>query len=384
VRTFEFRDDKSAKFWNINLQGASFTVAFGRLGTSGQTQTKTFDDVSQAKKEHDKLVAEKLRKGYEETTGAAGAEAAPIDWSNFEGVCLGAVEYAGPKSWTGPKSAYRLRCDYDDEEDMPSKIRELAERPFAKQLRMLVIGAWGEGMNEGSDAADEIAATLLEVRESFPALRGLHFGLMDSEDCEISWINQADQSPLLEGFPDLEAFRVRGGSSLRFGKAIRHDKLRHLGVETGGLPRSALRGLLQCRFPELEHLELWLGSDNYGWDGGIEDLQPVLAGTDFPKLKRLCLRNSEIQDAVAAAVVNSPLLERIEVLDLSMGNLSDEGGRSLLRGLAGNKTLKRLVLDHHYLSDELAKELQDKLHCEVSADDGQESEDDWRSIMYSE
>jgi predicted DNA-binding WGR domain protein len=65
--TFEFRDDKSAKFWSIELQGKSFTVRFGKLGTAGQTQTKDFADEAKAKKEYDKVVAEKVKKGYVET-----------------------------------------------------------------------------------------------------------------------------------------------------------------------------------------------------------------------------------------------------------------------------------------------------------------------------
>ena len=76
MRTFEFRDGKSNKFWSIELQGKSFTVTFGRIGTKGQTQTKTFADQAKARKEHDKLVREKLAKGYVEKT-AAPAPAAP-------------------------------------------------------------------------------------------------------------------------------------------------------------------------------------------------------------------------------------------------------------------------------------------------------------------
>jgi uncharacterized protein (TIGR02996 family) len=75
MRTFELRDAKSHKFWNIDLQGNQFTVAYGRVGSAGQTQTKQFDDADKARKEHDKLVREKLAKGYVETT--AGAAAVP-------------------------------------------------------------------------------------------------------------------------------------------------------------------------------------------------------------------------------------------------------------------------------------------------------------------
>jgi predicted DNA-binding WGR domain protein len=63
MRTFEHRDGRSHKFWTIDLQGDRFTVTFGRSGTAGQTQTKTFADETKARAAHDKLVAEKLAKG---------------------------------------------------------------------------------------------------------------------------------------------------------------------------------------------------------------------------------------------------------------------------------------------------------------------------------
>jgi uncharacterized protein (TIGR02996 family) len=78
MRTFLFTDAKSNKFWHIELQGQIFTVTFGRVGTKGQSQTKAFADAATAKEEHDALVAEKLKKGYVETTGgSAPAPAKP-------------------------------------------------------------------------------------------------------------------------------------------------------------------------------------------------------------------------------------------------------------------------------------------------------------------
>jgi predicted DNA-binding WGR domain protein len=65
-RTFELRDDKSAKFWSIELEGNSVTVCFGKIGTAGLTQIKKFADETKARKEHDKLIAEKVGKGYVE------------------------------------------------------------------------------------------------------------------------------------------------------------------------------------------------------------------------------------------------------------------------------------------------------------------------------
>jgi uncharacterized protein (TIGR02996 family) len=77
MRTFVFTDAKSNKFWHIDLHGDRFTVTFGKLGSKGQTQLKEFPDAAAARKAHDKLVAEKLAKGYVETTPAPAAAIAP-------------------------------------------------------------------------------------------------------------------------------------------------------------------------------------------------------------------------------------------------------------------------------------------------------------------
>jgi uncharacterized protein (TIGR02996 family) len=72
MRTFQFSDAKSHKFWNIDVQGKSFTVTFGKIGTAGQSQTKTFATPAAAQAEADKLIKEKTKKGYTETTPKAG------------------------------------------------------------------------------------------------------------------------------------------------------------------------------------------------------------------------------------------------------------------------------------------------------------------------
>jgi uncharacterized protein (TIGR02996 family) len=71
MRTFQLSDAKSHKFWNIDVQGNKFTVTFGKIGTAGQSQTKTFDSAAEAQHEAEKLIREKLKKGYVETTPKA-------------------------------------------------------------------------------------------------------------------------------------------------------------------------------------------------------------------------------------------------------------------------------------------------------------------------
>lgn len=71
TRHFEFTDGNSAKFWEISLEGNDVAVRFGRIGTQGQTQTKTLADVDAATRHADKLIAEKTKKGYIETKAGA-------------------------------------------------------------------------------------------------------------------------------------------------------------------------------------------------------------------------------------------------------------------------------------------------------------------------
>lgn len=58
----EYRDEKSDKFWEIEVSGQSFTVRFGKIGADGQIQTKEFQSETEAGKEAKKLLKEKLQK----------------------------------------------------------------------------------------------------------------------------------------------------------------------------------------------------------------------------------------------------------------------------------------------------------------------------------
>jgi DNA ligase-1 len=64
VRRFELVEGTSSKFWEVEVAGAEMTVRFGRIGTAGQSKTKAFATAEAASREADKLVAEKLGKGY--------------------------------------------------------------------------------------------------------------------------------------------------------------------------------------------------------------------------------------------------------------------------------------------------------------------------------
>jgi DNA ligase-1 len=65
-RRFECVQGSSDKFWSVDLQGSSVTVRFGRNGTQGQSSVKNFGDAAKAEKHVEKMIGEKLGKGYVE------------------------------------------------------------------------------------------------------------------------------------------------------------------------------------------------------------------------------------------------------------------------------------------------------------------------------
>jgi hypothetical protein len=246
-------------------------------------------------------------------------------------------------------------------------LRFLAE-PGVEAVTGLIFGMWEEPYEVDSSG---IVAGLVANRDKLVSLRCLFIGEMVMEENEVSWIRQSDLSMIWAAFPEIELFQVRGNEGLSLG-GIRHEQLKSLILESGGLSGSVVQQVAHAELPELEHLELWLGEENYGGDATIEDLEPILKGERFPKLKHLGLRDSAKADEIAMAVADAPILERIETLDLSMGNLGDAGAARL----ADSARLRRLSLldiHHHYVSDEVLKRLRDT-GIEIDASDRKEED----------
>ncbi len=94
-KSLRFNDGKSDKFWMIRLAGCGHTVQYGRSGTVGQSQTKDFPTEAAALKSYEKLVAEKLKKGYVEDGAIEVAEerVQPVEKT------IGATPSLLPKNW---------------------------------------------------------------------------------------------------------------------------------------------------------------------------------------------------------------------------------------------------------------------------------------------
>jgi cell wall assembly regulator SMI1/predicted DNA-binding WGR domain protein len=65
-RYFEFTSGTSNKFWEVSSEGVEMMTRYGKVGTKGQTTTKSFDTTEKAAAEAAKVIAKKVKDGYVE------------------------------------------------------------------------------------------------------------------------------------------------------------------------------------------------------------------------------------------------------------------------------------------------------------------------------
>jgi len=271
----------------------------------------------------------------------------------------------------------RLGFSYDDESFTPQVLADYLDDPRAASLPALVLGMPGEN----GETFENVYNIIVERASKLQNLRGIFLGDILSEENEMSWIEQADVGPILAAFPNLEELRIRGGNGLKLTPGS-NPNLKRLYIETGGMPAEVLRNVARCSLPQLEHLELWLGEENYGWDGSIDDVHPVIEPGLFPNLKSLALKNSEIENEIAELMATAAIVGQLEYLDLSDGTMTDEGAEKLIsseaiRGLIG------LDLHRNFLTDATIPRL--KTLCErVDVSDQETADDDYYYVAVGE
>jgi uncharacterized protein (TIGR02996 family) len=155
MRTFQFSDAKSHKFWNIDVQGTRFTVTFGKVGTAGQSQTKALASAEKAQAAADKLIREKTAKGYRETTVKAAASpeealeraviADPDDATAWSALADYLVEQGDPRG-----EFMQVQRALDGEELTASDRKQLRarEKELLKAHAKEWVGDWADRVTE--------------------------------------------------------------------------------------------------------------------------------------------------------------------------------------------------------------------------------------------
>ncbi|MFI6846504.1 STM4015 family protein [Kitasatospora sp. NBC_00085] len=283
--------------------------------------------------------------------------------------------------------AWKIGIEYDSPKSFVEQWQHFLGTVDTERVTAVVVGEWS---HEGPESFAEPLTAILAAAGRLPALRALFLGDLTYEECEISWIDMVDVTPVLTTFPLLEELVVRGaagdmveGDGLSL-KPVRHERLRALRFESGGLPAAVLRAVADSELPALERLEFWLGVENYGGDSTLEDLAPFLDGSRFPALRHLGLQDSERQDDIAAAVAHAPVVARLESLSLSMGVLTDQGATALLEGQPLTH-LKALDLHHHYLTEAMQQRLRQALPgVATDLSEAGKPDDQWRYVAVAE
>ncbi|MFY1637697.1 STM4015 family protein [Solwaraspora sp. WMMB335] len=271
--------------------------------------------------------------------------------TTFAGLPVVTFDPSTPPTDPAAPAAWRLSVTEDEGGDAFAELAAAwLDVVDPTSVQALVIGDWGEAWDRAFPVR-----VLVDAAPRLTKLRAVFLGEMTFEECEISWILQPDVTPLLAAYPHLEVLRVRGTSSLEL-TPVRHAGLREFAIESGGLPVTVTRALADSELPACTHLELWLGTGDYGRDTTVDELGPILDGSRLPALRTLGLRNAENADEVAAALATAAVVPRLDTLDLSLGTLTDTGAAALLAGQPLTH-LRRLDLHRHYLSAEMTARL---------------------------
>jgi predicted DNA-binding WGR domain protein len=226
----EFKDDKSAKFWEITVTGEGHTVRYGKIGSKGVTKTKRFSSEAAALADADKLVRAKTRKGYLPASSSAAADAD----------ATAAANEAPP----GNKRASKTPASKTPASKTPASKTPASKTPASKKsaARTKAFKALKVGDEHGSLAP--LAAAINEMHARLKAHAGVKllkpeqaYGPLDEETI-AAW----EQQWRVVLPRDYRAFLLAiGGIDLRWElkkKTARGDKVRGRLV-VGGLPLAA-------------------------------------------------------------------------------------------------------------------------------------------------
>ncbi len=253
----------------------------------------------------------------------------------------------------------------------------LADSEFTG-LDELIIGSWG-GPYEVD--CQPVIDAIVENADRFSHITKLFVGDMDYEECEVSWIMQGDYSRIWKAMPQLKELTIKGSMDLTLGE-IEHENLESLTIICGGLGTNVIKEIEKAKLPGLKKLLLYIGVEDYGFDGDAGTIKELLANSDFPNLTYLGIVDSEIQDELAQVVMECKYICQIETLDLSCGTLTDKGGSLLLEKLPELPNIKKLDVHHHYLSDEMMEKIEN-LSLEVDVSEQEEAEEWDGEIWYN-
>ncbi|MCL2467290.1 MAG: DUF4240 domain-containing protein [Micrococcales bacterium] len=127
----------SNKFWQVQTDGAQQTVRYGRVGTDGRESVKDFADAAICRRDTEKLVSQKLRKGYVEVAdeSAVPEKAELTEDERAELMFWDAIESSN--KW---KKAHWSEYDIDEHlENLTTALTKKSKNTLVQFQRQLVL-----------------------------------------------------------------------------------------------------------------------------------------------------------------------------------------------------------------------------------------------------
>lgn len=265
---------------------------------------------------------------------------------------------------------------YEDYEDGDKNAATLAEEILCdsdlSSIKTIIVGCWGETYDNSCQA---ILDMFSENSEKLSHIETIFIGDMDSEDCEVSWIEQGNYSELLKSLKNLKHLIIKGSNNLSLGE-LNHPELESLEIICGGLPKSVILEIANSNLPKLKKLNLYLGVEDYGFDGSLEDIKTLIENKNFMNLDYLGLGNSEIQDEIVELVLNSDIVSNLKVLDFSNGNLSNKGAQLIIDSADKLRNLELLDLHYHFITDDFVRKLKG-LAININVEEQMENDEEY-------
>ncbi len=216
----------------------------------------------------------------------------------------------------------------------------------------------------------KIINMLCKASQKLKKIKALFIGDRRQHEYKKSRIFLSDMTSILESFPKLEVFKLHGNPYENlFFKSTYHQYLKALVLETADNNARTIAQICNLELPSLEYLELWGGTCGYSLTN-FDYFKTLFSGELVPNLSYLALPSFENTDVIVETLVRSPMIERLLVLDLSMGNLSDYGANALLNCPAINQ-LHTLNISNNCVSEGMVQRLL-QLNCQVIADEQQD------------
>lgn len=413
ARYFEFVEGTSSKFWEVRLDGETLTTRYGKVGTEGHMTEKELGSKPLAFKEYDKLIAEKVKKGYVEKGGGAAAAdkrhpelelalnadpydasayAVYADWLQEQGdprgelmslqlateakrdakITKAAVALIESKAdyFLGPLADHTKTYDGRDHDAFTWRFgfihsaqlshNQYTNKDFegsmAEVLETLLRHPSGRFVTElvfgfNNDPNENSLDDLIGIlaKQAPATIRKLHFG--DFEYPDDTEMSWYHVGNLAKLWKAVPQLRslIVQGGEFEVG-TIELPEVVRAEFRTGGLSAAAAKAIAKATWPRIEHLAVWYGDKNYGGTAKVADAAALLDRTDLVGLTSLGIVNTSFTDELCGVLPASKLLPQLTRLDLSMGIMTDDGARLLAAHKDAFKHLAELDVSHNYLT----------------------------------